>query len=65
MNILDHMIGQMDRTPIRGLKKTLELFSELKHSFPEIKISELSKVRLSEWEETKTLKPLITKLLDD
>ncbi len=62
-SLLDNMIGNMNSVPVRGVKKLLEIFLELKHSFPQIEISESSKEKLSEWKETKTLKPIIAKLL--
>lgn len=60
--LLDHMIGSMDDLPIRGIKKLLEVFLELKYIFPEIKISELSKSKLAKWKESKSLIPNINKL---
>tara|TARA_R110002167_G_scaffold173582_1_gene372127 strand:- start:172 stop:3114 length:2943 start_codon:yes stop_codon:yes gene_type:complete len=59
---LDHMIGSMNNTPIRGIKKLLEMFLELKQSFPQIEISEPTKVKLNLWKETKTLKSIIDKI---
>ncbi len=60
-SLLDNMIGTMNSIPIRGIKKLLEIFLELKYNFPQFEISELSKEKLSEWEETKSLKSLINK----
>lgn len=61
--LLDNMIGGMNDTPLRGVKKLLELFLELKHNFPQVEISKTSIEKLSKWKETKTLKPIISKLL--
>lgn len=63
--LLDGMIGKMDKTPIRGLKKLLELFLELKRSFPDIEISDRSKENLSIWKNTKTLNTLVNKIIID
>ena len=52
----------MNEEPFRGTKKLLELFNELKTSFPDYKISELTKVKLTKWKDTKSLKPIITKI---
>ena len=61
-SLLDTMIGNMNITPIRGIKKLLEIFLELKHNFPNIEISKLTTKKLSEWGETKTLKPIINNI---
>ncbi|VXB55064.1 DUF6493 family protein [Maribacter litoralis] len=60
--LLDNMIGNMNDEPIRGIKKLLELFLELKHTFPQIEISESTKDKLSGWKNSKTLKPVITNI---
>ena len=60
--LLDQMIANMNDAPIRGMKKLLELFLELKYSFPKTEINPLTKEKLSKWGETKTLKPLIAKI---
>ncbi|WP_053991392.1 DUF6493 family protein [Mangrovimonas sp. TPBH4] len=60
--LLNDMIGNMNNTPIRGVKKLLEIFLELKLSFPEIEISVLSKEKLESWRQSTTLKVLINKI---
>ncbi|TMM55753.1 hypothetical protein FEE95_13915 [Maribacter algarum] len=61
--LLDNMIGNMNNVPIRGVKKLLEIFLELKRSFPRSEISELSLEKLSVWQETKTIKSVINKII--
>lgn len=60
--LIDYMISNMDDASIRGIKKLLELFIELKYNL-QAQISQLSKEKLSEWNTTKTLKPIISKLI--
>lgn len=60
LSVLDHMIGNMSNEPIRGVKKLLEVFVELKLNFPEIALSELTKEKLMRWEQTNNLKMLIS-----
>ncbi len=60
--LLGNIISNMNRIPIRGVKKLLEIFLELKHGFPQIEISELLKEKLSQWKETKTLNPIINSI---
>lgn len=62
-DFLNAAIGHMNNTPIRGVKKLLEIFLELNYNFTDLEISPLTKEKLSEWKETKTLKPVIAKLL--
>ncbi len=49
--LLDNMIGNMNNEPIRGIKNLLEMFLELKYSFPHIEIGQSTKEKLSKWEE--------------
>ena len=62
LELIDYMISYMNEEPFRGTKKLMELFNELKTSFPDYKISELTKSKLTKWEDTKSLKPIITKI---
>ncbi|WP_203256195.1 DUF6493 family protein [Hyunsoonleella ulvae] len=62
LSLLDNMIGNMNDEPIRGVKKLLEIFVELKLSSPKVELSQLSKDKLEKWEEVKTLKTTIGKL---
>lgn len=61
--LLDNMIGNMNNTPTRGLKKLLEIFLELKRSFPQFEISELTLEKLSVWKETKSITSVISKVI--
>lgn len=63
LSLLDNMIGNMGSTPIRGVKKLLEIFVELKLSSPKIELSQLSKDKLEKWKEVKTLKSTVAKVL--
>ncbi len=60
---IDAIIQEMNDTPIRGLKKLLELFLELKRSLSNTIISEETKEKLQTWEANKTLKAVIEKLV--
>jgi len=66
LSLLDHMIGHMYSDPIRGIKKLLEILLEilleLKFSFPQTQISELAKLKLSKWKDTKSLYSVINKI---
>ncbi len=64
-DFLNAAIGHMNDTPVRGVKKLIEFFLELTYNFPDLEISSLTKEKLSKWKETKTLKPIITKLLQN
>lgn len=61
--LLDVMIHNMGNVPIRGTKKLLEIFLELKYSFPDLEINPFTKEKLLKWKETKTLKSIVIKLL--
>ncbi|MFI1770658.1 DUF6493 family protein [Thalassobellus citreus] len=61
--LLDLMIHNMNDVPIRGTKKLLEVFLELKYNFPEIEINPFTKEKLLKWKETNTLKSIITKMV--
>ncbi len=60
--LLDAMIGNMNDKPIRGLKKLLEIFLELKRNYPELSLSKLTKQKINVWKDTNSLKKLITNL---
>ncbi|WP_299887145.1 DUF6493 family protein [uncultured Lacinutrix sp.] len=62
LSLLDNMIANMGNSPIRGVNKLLEIFLELKLTFPQIEISQSSKERLINWKQTNTLKTLINKI---
>ncbi|WP_298421460.1 DUF6493 family protein [uncultured Kordia sp.] len=61
--LLSIMIRDMHDTPLRGGKKLLELFLELKRSFPTIPIDTGMREKLMIWKETKSLQSVINKLL--
>ena len=61
--LLDLMIHNMNDVPIRGTKKLLEVFLELKYSFPDLEINPFTKEKLLKWKETNTLKSIITKMV--
>lgn len=60
--LLDAVIGNMNDTPIRGLKKLLEIFLELKRSFPELNVSNSTQEKLNIWTEINSLKKIATQL---
>lgn len=62
LELIDNMIGYMNEDPLRGTKKLLELFNEMKTKFPGYKMSELTTDKLTIWEETKSLHLIITKI---
>jgi hypothetical protein len=62
--LLNAAIGKMNETPIRGVKKLLEIFLELRYSNG-LKISEKTKERLFTWKETSSLRSLISKILSE
>lgn len=62
--LLNAAIGKMSDTPIRGVKKLLEIFLELGYSNG-LKISEKTKERLFTWKETSSLRSLIEKILNE
>ena len=57
--LLDHMIAQMNDTPIRGVKKLLVLFLELQLSFPQMEMSQACREKLMVWKEIKSLKSML------
>ncbi|MCV6630274.1 MAG: DUF6493 family protein [Flavobacteriaceae bacterium] len=63
LSLLDHMIANMANTPIRGVKKLLEIFVELKLSAPNIGLSQLSKDKLEKWKAVKSLRSTVAKVL--
>lgn len=60
--LIENMIGNMNKVPIRGLKKLIEIFLELKYNFPQLKVSLECKENLIHWKETKSLITLINKI---
>lgn len=60
---IDAIVQEMNDTPMRGLKKLLELFLELKRSLLNTVVSEKSKEKLDTWKTNKTLKEVSEKLL--
>ncbi len=62
--VINNMFSEMNETPIRGLKKLLELYHELLLKFPETKLNNRSKEKFGKWSETKSLKPVIQKILN-
>lgn len=62
-HLLNATIGHMNNKPIRGVKKLIELFLELHYNFPKLEVHPSTKDILSKWKETKTLKSIISKLL--
>lgn len=61
-SLLNDIIANMNNIPIRGTKKLLEIFLELKRNFPQIKINKLTKTKLSKWKEVKTLISVINNI---
>lgn len=61
--LLNTMISTMYDEPIKGLKKLLELFLELKHHASTGTISPTTQEKLSQWQRTKSLKPLVQRIL--
>ncbi|WP_298421454.1 DUF6493 family protein [uncultured Kordia sp.] len=61
--LTDAIIKEMNDTPMRGLKKLLELFLELKRKFPNIDISVGVTQKLRIWKTSKTLEKVIEKLI--
>ncbi|MBC8755114.1 hypothetical protein H2O64_10555 [Kordia sp. YSTF-M3] len=61
--LINAMISTMNDTPIRGVKKLLELFLELKRTFPEAAISDETTEKLTVWKTSKTLKAVVEKLI--
>ncbi|PID68484.1 MAG: hypothetical protein CR989_05115, partial [Flavobacteriales bacterium] len=62
--VLDNMVSEMNDVPIKGVKKLLELFNELKVQFPDDEISQYTQQKLRVWKEVKSLKNLVNKILD-
>lgn len=62
-SLINGTIGKMDNVPIRGVKKLLEIFLELRHGFPKKEINKSAVVNLLKWKENTSLKPVISKLL--
>lgn len=60
---IDAIIQEMNDTPMRGVKKLLELFLELKRNLPDTVINEKTKEKLHTWKTSKTLKLVIDKLV--
>tara|TARA_R110002111_G_scaffold27081_4_gene58308 strand:- start:22146 stop:25100 length:2955 start_codon:yes stop_codon:yes gene_type:complete len=62
--LLNAAIKEMGDTPIRGSKKLLEIFLELKRSSNVSDIDNLTKDKLNKWHAVNSVKPVIKKLLD-
>jgi len=63
LEVLDTMIPEMNNKPLRGTKKIIEYFVELKLKFNQFIINDLTKQKLILWKETKSLKPVINKII--
>ncbi len=61
--LLDGMLSEMNEVPIRGVKKLLELFNELKIQLSDDEISQPTQQKLRVWKEVKSLKNLVNKIL--
>lgn len=60
--LIDNMISKMNTSPIKGTKKLLELFYELRTLSTDYKILDETKAILEQWKETKSLKTIINKI---
>lgn len=63
LELLNPMIGAMNTVPIRGVKKLVELYLELKLSHLDIAIGASTEEVLNQWKNVKSLNSIIKKLL--
>lgn len=61
--LIDNMISEMNDKPIRNCKKILEIMLELKMKNLDYKMLKATETKLKSWEKTKSLKPIIRKLV--
>lgn len=62
LEVLVSMIENMPSTPIRGIKKVLELILELRTPYLNYNFPEKTKEVFESWKSTKSLKPILIKL---
>lgn len=60
--LLSIMISNLGNEPLRGTKKLLEIFLELRLDFPQKEIDQSLQEKLSEWKKTNSLKQIINKI---
>lgn len=59
---IDSMLSCMNKVPIRGLKKLIELFVELKLNFKDYQIQHETQNNINKWQEVKSLKSTLKKI---